>query len=279
MRGGQWQALRLHRGLIERGHESLLLARRDSPLFMAARRATLPCQALGSMRVRSRGFDLVHAHDARSHTMGALFARIPLVVSRRVAFPVRNSAISRWKYRRASLFIAVSRHVAVQLMNAGVEQRRIAVVYDGVPIPREMANGDKIVAPHTLDPRKGMALAAEAARLAGIDIEMSANLEADLPHARALVYLTQSEGLGSGVLLGMAYGVAVIASNVGGIRELIEDGVNGILVANDLEAVAAALKRINPAMGPAARATVIERFTEERMIEATLTAYKQALHD
>ena len=83
---------------------------------------------------------------------------------------------------------------------------------------------------------------------------MSSNLEADLPRARALVYLTHSEGLGSGILLGMAHGVTVIASGVGGIPELIEDGVNGILVANEPAAVAAALKRIDPAIWDAPRA-------------------------
>jgi hypothetical protein len=278
MRGGQWQVLRLHRGLLERGHRSFLLARRESPLLAAARREELPCDALGIMGVRARGFDLVHAHDARSHTMGALLARAPLVVSRRVAFPVRDSAISRWKYRRARLFLAVSRHVAGQLMSAGVEENRIVVVYDGVPVPAKMATGQAIIAPRTLDPLKGMALAQEGAKLAAVDIELSANLEADLPHARALVYLTSSEGLGSGILLGMAYGVTVIASNVGGIPELIEDGVNGILVTNQLEAVAAALAHIDPAIGQAARATVMERFTEERMVEATLAAYKRVLN-
>jgi len=131
MRGGQWQALRLHRGLIERGHESLLLARKNSPLFAAARREKLPCEVLRPLRIRSRAFDLVHAHDARSHTMGALLAVTPLVVSRRVAFPVRRSAISRWKYRRARLFLAVSRHVAGQLMDAGVDENRITVVSGG----------------------------------------------------------------------------------------------------------------------------------------------------
>jgi Glycosyltransferase Family 4/Glycosyl transferases group 1 len=274
MRGGQWQVLRLHRGLIERGHESFLLARAESPLLAAARLAKLPCGVMGPLRIRSRGFDLVHAHDARSHTMGALLARAPLMVSRRVAFPVK----SRWKYRRASLFVAVSRHVAEQLMNAGMEENRIVVVYDGVPVPAEIANGDKIIAPLTHDPQKGMALVADAAKLAGIEIGTSANLEADLPHARALVYLTHSEGLGSGILLGMAHGVTVIASRVGGIPELIEDGVNGILVANEPEAVAAALKRIDPALGQNARATVLERFTEQRMVESTLAAYERVLH-
>ncbi len=278
MRGGQWQVLRLHRGLVERGHESLLLARRESPLLAAAERATLPCGVLRPLQIRTRDFDLVHAHDARSHTMGSLLARSPLVVSRRVAFPVRDSAMSRWKYRRAGLYLAVSRHVAGQLMKAGVEERRITVVYDGIAVPQEMANGYAIIAPRTNDPQKGMALAAEAAKLAGLEIEMSSDLEADLPRARALVYLTHSEGLGSGILLGMAYGATVIASNVGGIRELIEDGVNGILVPNEPEAVAAALKRIDPAVGHAARATVMDRFTEEHMIEATLTAYKRVLN-
>lgn len=282
MRGGQWQALRLHRGLLAGGHESLLLARAESPLLAAARQERLPCGVLRPSRVAtlSRGFDAVHAHDARSHTVGAFFARAPLVVSRRVAFPVRDSALSRWKYGRADLFLAVSRHVAAQLSDAGVDDKRIALVYDGVPVPKEAAHGNAILAPRTADPRKGMALAREAARLAAVEIEMSGNLEADLPRARALVYLTHSEGLGSGILLGMAYGVTVIASRVGGIPELVDDGVNGILVPNEPEAVAAAFRRIDPALGRAARATVRERYTEDRMVEATLAGYKQVLtHD
>ena len=43
------------------------------------------------------------------------------------------------------------------------------------------------------------------------------------------VYITESEGLGSAVLLAMAAGTPVIASRVGGLPEAIEDGVNGLL--------------------------------------------------
>ena len=277
MRGGQWQVLRLHRGLIARGHESLLLAREGSPLFAMGREQKLPCEAIRPLRVRSRGFDLLHAHDARSHSLAALLGTVPLVVSRRVALPVRRSASSRWKYSRPQLFLAVSRHVSAELIRAGIEADRIEVVYDGVPVPPQPAHGNDILAPYSLDPGKGMALAQEAAKMASVDLKISSDLEADLPHSRALIYLTRAEGLGSGILLGMAHGVTVIASCVGGIPELIADGVNGILVPNEVEAVAAAFRRINTTLGCAARQTVIERFTENHMIDATIAAYEKVL--
>ena len=279
MRGGQWQVLRLHRGLIEAGHDSLLLAREGSPLLNAARAAGLPGEPLRPLTLasRSRVVDLVHAHDARSHTLGALLSRAPLAVSRRVAFPVRDSVASRWKYRRPGLFLAVSRHIGEQLRKAGIEEQRIEVVYDGVSVPPKAASGDTILIPWTLDPQKGMALAKEAATMAGIEVEITRDLDRDLPRARALVYLTRSEGLGSGILLAMAHGVTVIASNIGGIPELIQDGENGILVPNEVSAIAAAFRRIDPAMGGAARATVIEHFTEQRMIESTIAACRKLL--
>lgn len=278
MRGGQWQALRLHRGLIARGHHSLLLAREGFPLLETAHKEQLPAEPL-RIAALLRPFDIVHVHDARSHTLGALFARNRLVVSRRVAFPVRESLLSRWKYRRAALFIAVSHFVASQLAAAGIDRGRIVVVYDGVPLPSQAACGNAILAPATNDPMKGAELAREAARLAGVEIQFSDNLDRDLPHARALLYLTQSEGLGSAVLLGMAHGVTVIASRTGGILELIENGSNGVLVENNPEAVASALQNIDPVLGQRARATFAARFTEERMIESTLDAYRRALGD
>jgi len=281
MRGGQWQVLRLHQGLVDAGHESLLLAREDSPLLRTARERGLPSDVLRPLRLalQSRPFDIVHAHDARSHAFGALFSRVPLVVSRRVAFPVRDAPVSRWKYRRPELFIAVSRFVARELRRGGVEERRIVVIGDGVPLPAVPASGDAILVPYTLDPAKGLALAEQAGALAGVRLQRSTDLEADLPGARALVYISHSEGLGSGILLGMAHGVTVIASDTGGTPELIEDGVNGILTPNNAEAIAGAFRRINPRLGEAARRTVIDRFTVEKMVQSTLAAYDRVFAD
>jgi hypothetical protein len=279
MRGGQWQVLRLHQALLAAGHESLLLARDGAPLLKAARE----CETLRPARLRaiSGNFDLVHAHDARSHTLAALLSKAPFVVSRRVAFPVKTSAMSQWKYRRARRYLAVSKYVARILSTAGVDDSRIDVVYDSVEVPANPADGAAVLTPWTLDPAKGMALAERAAAEAGVTLRRSENLDQDLPRARVMVYLSESEGLGSGILLAMAHGVAVIASRTGGIPELIEDGVNGMLVENDAAAVSQALLSLDPArcreMGRKARETVQQRFTVSHMVEATMASYRKAL--
>ena len=273
MRGGQWQALRLHRALIEAGHESFLLARGGGPLLAMATGRGLPCGPLSPV-FRSANFDLVHAHDAHSHTLGALFAGAPLVVSRRVAFPVGTSPASRWKYGRARRYIAVSKYVAGILGSD-----RADVVYDGVDVPAQPAQGDAVVTPFSDDPAKGMAMAKEAAALAGVPLICSRELERDLARAGVMIYLSQSEGLGSGILLAMAYGVTVIASKVGGIPELIDDGVTGILVPNEAQAVADALRRVDKEIGRSARERVRQRFTVARMLNDTLDSYRRALND
>jgi hypothetical protein len=285
MRGGQWQALRLHQYLVGAGHESMLVARQGSPLLELTAGCRLPCEALHPLGLRSlaRRFELVHVHDAHSHMLGAVLVQAPLIVSRRVAFPPGTSIASRLKYRRARRFLAVSRYVGGKLVEAGVDPDRIDVVYDGMETPSSPASGDDFVTPYTLDPAKGMALAQRAADLAGVSLVCSKDLERDLSHASAMIYLTHSEGLGSGILLAMAYGVAVIASRTGGIPELIDDGVTGLLVQNEPKAVADAMRGLVPerraALGQAARASVLNRFTVAHMAAATLNAYQKALNE
>jgi hypothetical protein len=281
MRGGQWQALRLMEGLAAAGVESTLLARHGAPLFEAARERGWRVEPLSLVRAMllARRHDLVHAHDARGHTFGAIAGSGRLVVARRVAFPVR----SRWKYRRARRYLAVSEFVKSVLVAGGVPREKIGVVYDGAPL-LVRARGSSVVAPANADdPRKGAALAVEAARLAGVELKLSTDLERDLHHAAVLVYITHSEGLGSGALLAMSAGVPVVASNVGGLPEIIRHGENGLLVDNAPESIAAALRQLldNPAfaqrIGDAARRTVRENFTVEHMVRRTMEVYRQVL--
>jgi hypothetical protein len=210
----------------------------------------------GVMELRSH--DLIHAHDARTHTMGALLRGRRLVVARRVAFPVG----SRWKYGTARRYIAVSEFVKGVLMEGGVAAEKIVVVYDGVPI-LEVACGDRV-----LRLEKGKA---------------PADLERALADTGIVVYLTDSEGLGSGALLAMSAAIPVIASNVGGLREVIEHRRNGILVSGEAGEIDAAIRELQSdrefarRIGMAARHTVRERFTVDRMVHRTMEVYRQVL--
>ena len=280
LRGGQWQVLRLIDGLTAAGVESTLLARKDSPLFRAAREEGWQVEALGFVRAifLARRHDLLHAHDGHGHTIGAIAGAGKLVVSRRVAFPVR----SPWKYARARHYLAVSEFVKNVLMAGGVAEERISVVYDGVPL-LDPSRGALVMAPASEDPQKGSALALEAARAAGVELRLSSDLERHLHEAGLLVYITHSEGLGSGALLAMSAGVPVVASNVGGLPEAIRDGENGVLVKNDAQEIAGAIRRLVTdresarRMGAAARQTISEKFTVDRMVRRTIEVYRRIL--
>lgn len=281
MRGGQWQVLRLMTGLRREGVLSTLLAPAASPLIQKALNEQLPAEPLGLLRVSrlARRNDLVHAHDARSHTLALLASRSPLVVSRRVAFPIR----SRWKYRSAGRYLAVSRFVKSVLEAGGVPQEKIAVVYDGVPLLAPAQGTAVLALADNGDSQKGAHLAADAAHLARIPLHWTTDLENDLKQAAIFVYLTYSEGLGSAVLLAMSAGVPVVASRIGGLPEIIVDGGNGLLVDNSAAAVAEGIGKLrdSPALaarlGEAARLTVQERFTTERMVHRTMEVYREVL--
>ncbi len=289
MRGGQWQVLRLVQGERAAGIEAILLARAGSPLYELVRKAGCDARPLSFARAAllARRSDLVHAHDARSHTIAALTSGTPLIVARRVAFePAARSSLSEWKYRKPVRFIAVSEFVKTKLVERGVPAGKVAVVYDGVPLLKSAgaAPTRRVLAPaNETDPRKGSALALAAARLAGVPLERSRNLEQDLPGAAAFLYITHSEGLGSGALLAMAAGIPVVASNIGGLPEIIADGESGFLVENTPEAIAARLRELlsNPQLarriGVAGRETVAARFSVESMISRTIEVYRQAL--
>lgn len=283
MRGGQHQVLYLMRGLAEAGVRSTLLAPAGSPLLDRVRSAGLEAEKLSVAALwrLARQVDLVHAHTGRAHTLGAVFARRPLVVSRRVAFPVRAGMASRWKYRRAAHFLAVSRFVAGRLFQAGIPQRRVSVVYDGVPLGEPSRLEPFLLAPATDDPRKGTRLVREAAAMAGVEVRFSDDLEQDLARACGLVYISDEEGLGSAVLLAMARAVPVVASAVGGLPEAVEDGRTGLLVGNSPGEIAAAMRRLleepetASEMGRYGRLRLQERFTVEKMVQGTLEIYRR----
>ena len=103
-------------------------------------------------------------------------------------------------------------------------------------------------------------------------------------YARASVGVNCSlaEGLSNAVIEGMAAGIPMVVTDVGGNPELVADGVRGRVVPPRApEALAAALVQlvqspgVSRAMGRAARMHVEERLTLQRMVEAHAALYRR----
>ena len=101
-----------------------------------------------------------------------------------------------------------------------------------------------------------------------------------IAEASVVVLPSYREGLPRSLLEGAAMARPLIATNVPGCRELVEDGVTGLLCApRDSRSLAAAMGKLGQmppeelrAMGGAARALVEARFGEELVVRAYLDA-------
>jgi len=93
-----------------------------------------------------------------------------------------------------------------------------------------------------------------------------------------------TEGLGTSLLDAMAASRPIVATTAGGIPEIVEDHVNGLLVPpRDAHELAAAIARalkdatLRQRLGAGGFARVNERFTVERMVEATAAVYRHVV--
>ncbi len=98
------------------------------------------------------------------------------------------------------------------------------------------------------------------------------------------VFPSLKEGLGVALMEAMACGLAVVASKTGGIGELVEHRLSGLLVApGNAAELARALMGLMAApalrreMGTAARARIIEDFSMAAMAARTLELYQACL--
>jgi glycosyltransferase involved in cell wall biosynthesis len=148
-RGGQSQALLTLAGLRRRGHEVELLAAQDSPLANRVSEAGITVHQVprsglrvwAARRMHSlmarREYELVHLNEPHALTaawLARVHRRVPLLLSRRIGFPLRKNAVSQARYRAVERFIANSKDVAQSLIDSGIAAERISIVNEGVEI-------------------------------------------------------------------------------------------------------------------------------------------------
>jgi glycosyltransferase involved in cell wall biosynthesis len=104
-----------------------------------------------------------------------------------------------------------------------------------------------------------------------------------LPAADVYVNTSVTEGTSLTILEAMAAGLPVVATNVGGTPEVLDDGTCGLLVPpGDAGTIALAIERLaadaplRTRLGDAARTRVLARFTLDAMIATYADAYEYA---
>lgn len=110
------------------------------------------------------------------------------------------------------------------------------------------------------------------------------DLHQHLSAADIFVLPSRSEGFSNAIVEAMAASLPVIATNVGGNAEAVQNGVTGIIVpAEDPESLAVAMTRLlsapaqAKAMGVAGKQRVAEKFTTDAMMLQTTAAYRKLL--
>jgi glycosyltransferase involved in cell wall biosynthesis len=99
-----------------------------------------------------------------------------------------------------------------------------------------------------------------------------------------MVLPSYREGLPKSLIEAAACGLPLVTTNVPGCREVVTDGVDGLLVpARDAVALAAAMARLlddkalAARLGQAARVKALAEFDERIVIERTLAVYQELL--
>jgi glycosyltransferase involved in cell wall biosynthesis len=230
------------------------------------------------LRRRAGRLDVLHCTTFR----GPLRAKVPTVVTVHDLAVLRApEAFPRWHrlYGRAGLervlrgaeaVVAVSEFTRAETVElAGVPAERIRVVANGVDAiftaDGARAEGDYVLAVATLEPRKNLRRAVDAAREAGVELRVvgargwggvqvdgwvgeipDAELAALYRGARCVVYPSLYEGFGLPVLEAMACGTPVVTSRGTAMEEVASGAavlVDPLDVASIAEGIAAAIER------------------------------------
>ncbi len=289
------------------GYRDFGLAGPDGIMAAARRRPWAPPLLLGSMaraaRAASKRADLVHAHWLPTAS-AALFARVPYVVTLHgsdVALARRSPRFARRVLRGARGVIAVSNALADEARALGASE--VTVIPNGIDIPAEPgADTDPpyVLYAGRLSPEKGVEDLVAAADGLPLVVAGDGPLRETIPDAlgwtprpeleRLLAGATvvacpsRREGFGIVCAEAMARGRAVVASDVGGLRDLVEHERTGLLLPpQDPAALRAALDRLladpklRATLGTAARAHVSELCAWDRVTAETIAVYRRAL--
>jgi len=259
-----------------------------------------------ALRAASKRADLVHTNWLAGAVVAA-FCGKPFVVTLHgsptagrlhdLGLAASAPRLVRWILGQARMVICCSERLATAMRGCGLTNVR-AIPY-GVHVPDEVGDEDEpasVLYVGRLSPEKNIDVIAEATEGLPRIVAGDGPLRDLLPdtigfvgpdeisklygRAAVVVVASSAEGLPNVVLEAMAHGKTVIATPVGGIPTVIEDGKTGLLVpVRDTAALRAAIERalgdpeLRIRLGRAARKRVEGYCSWNRVTDATLAVY------
>jgi glycosyltransferase involved in cell wall biosynthesis len=222
--------------------------------------------------------DIIHLHSSKAAALGRLiFPKNKTVYTVHGFDSIRQAhrrflPLERYLQKRCRALVAVSRYDERNLRAAGIT-RNVSCIYNGIPRPAGETGAvlpvpkkytKKILCIARISRQKRFDLFLETAKLLpeyafiwignrgeifGVpeNVYLLGNLSnAGVYNRAADLFMLPSnyEGLPVVIIEAMSYGKPVIASAVGGIPELVEDGVNGYTVENTALAFAERIREV-----------------------------------
>jgi hypothetical protein len=204
--------------------------------------------------------------------------------------------VSRWMLEQARLTPQVQRDGDTQVvLNTGrIEYRKgTLVLLNAIPVVTRDCPEAQFVIAGARHPSISDSALSRALETDGVakNVSMLGHVRwSDLVnwYRKAGIFVMPSyyETFGISAIEAMTFGLPVVATNAGGLSEVVEDGVTGFLVPpGDSQALAEAMihllrdKDLRKTMGEAGRKRVLDEFTVDRVLAQTLSVYDAILRN
>jgi glycosyltransferase involved in cell wall biosynthesis len=257
---------------------------------------------------------VIHLHSSKAGFLGRIAFPPRKVLytvhgydSIRKAFPIFRPIEYLMQFRCAAI-VGVSRYDQDTLREDKIS-RNVSFVYNGVPekevdnqlfwnIPKDYSKTILCVA--RISPQKNLELFLRIAKLMpeyafvwiGNKENMNCEIDnvfflGDIPEAGRycqlsdlLILTSNYEGLPMTIIEAMSYGKPIVASDVGGISEIVENGINGFVSSNDeisfksnIESIFRK-KEIYERMADNSKRIYLKELTVEKMVTGYMKIYK-----
>ena len=155
-RGGEQQVAYLVNALHDKGIDQVVLTIERSALSKRLMEEDIPVTTFisrGFMDIhvakkisslcQDKTFDIIHCHDSHAHSAAVMAAsffgnKVPIIVSRRVDFPVSGNPLSKWKYNHPLVkqIICVSDTIRSITVPAIRDKNKLVVVHSGIDLSK-----------------------------------------------------------------------------------------------------------------------------------------------